>query len=78
MTTAPMPVTIVRPKGTFGLNFATSIVLWFVRAWVLMLVLGALLPDLGVSYWQAFLINIVLVQYFAPGSWQVWTKQAEK
>jgi hypothetical protein len=68
----PTPVKVVR-NGTTGSELAASVIGAFLRAWLVMLVIGALVPQLGVSYWQAWL-GCVLVRLVVPGdSYVSWT-----
>lgn len=72
---APLRVTIVRPDGRLVDFIAGSIAL-VLRAWSAMLCLGALFPEVGISYGQTFL-GLLVVGAATPRDYIYWTKSPE-
>jgi hypothetical protein len=70
--TTPMKVTIVRPDGS-AVDFIAGAVSLVFRAWLAMLCLGGLFPDLGISYGQA-LLGLIVVGAINPSDYIFWTK----
>jgi hypothetical protein len=68
----PTQVEIVRPYGTLSDTF-TALILIAVRAWVAMIGVGILFPQVGISYWQA-LVGIWALDAIRGSDYFNWTK----
>lgn len=76
----PLPVEIVRPKARWPEligHFIGQILALFLRAWLIMLILGSVLPFAGPSFWQTFVGVWGLRLIFLPSdtAWQFWTRK---
>lgn len=80
--TKPLPVVIVRPTSVV-FNTIMQGVYGFIRAWLIMLASGALLPlasvpDFGLSYVQALLLVLIADTLLDAGEYPWFTRPPKK
>jgi hypothetical protein len=72
----PLPVTIIRPKASFGDaagNFLSSAITLTFRAWLVMLLVPHFTPW-HLSFWQSVAACLVIGTLVSDESYMLWSK----